>query len=262
VPIIHIDSDPMVLGANYRTEIAICADAYLALAALLKLVKKDKKGANFGGDKIAAGAWSEKLAAFMKLANCDQAPITPERVIHTLSNCLDEDAIVVADPGTPCPYISAHYRWRKSGRHFITNRAHGALGYALAASMGAHIGRPLVKTVNLMGDGSFGFCCGEFETMTRYKMPITSIVFSNATYGWIKAGQKAGFDKRFYNVDFGRTDHAAVASAFGVKSWRVEDPAALEGVLKQAIAHDGPSLVDIIAQPLHLAAAPVSEWVA
>ena len=262
VPIIHIDSDPMVLGANYRTEIAICADAYLALAALLKLVKKDKKGANFGGDKIAAGAWSEKLAAFMKLANCDQAPITPERVIHTLSNCLDEDAIVVADPGTPCPYISAHYRWRKSGRHFITNRAHGALGYALAASMGAHIGRPLVKTVNLMGDGSFGFCCGEFETMTRYKMPITSIVFSNATYGWIKAGQNSGFDKRFYNVDFGRTDHAAVASAFGVKSWRVEDPADLDGVLKQAIAHDGPSLVDIIAQPLHLAAAPVSEWVA
>ena len=98
--------------------------------------------------------------------------------------------------------------------------------------------------------------------MTRYKMPITSIVFSNATYGWIKAGQNSGFDKRFYNVDFGRTDHAAVASAFGVKSWRVEDPAALEGVLKQAIAHDGPSLVDIIAQPLHLAAAPVSEWVA
>ena len=262
VPIIHIDSDPMVLGANYRTEIAICADAYLGLAALLEAVKKDKKGADFGGDKIAAGAWSEKLAAFMKLADCDQTPITPERVIHTLSNCLDEDAIVVADPGTPCPYISAHYRWRKSGRHFITNRAHGALGYALAASMGAHIGRPSVKTVNLMGDGSFGFCCGEFETMTRYKMPITSIVFSNATYGWIKAGQNSGFDKRFYNVDFGRTDHAAVASAFGVKSWRVEDPADLDGVLKQAIAHDGPSLVDIIAQPLHLAAAPVSEWVA
>ena len=262
VPIIHVDSDPMVLGANYRTEIAICADAYLALDALLEAVKKDESRADFGGDKIAARAWSEKLAAFMKLAHSDQTPITPERVIYALSNCLDEDAVVVADPGTPCPYISAHYRWRQSGRHFITNRAHGALGYALAASMGAHIGRPSVKTVNLMGDGSFGFCCGEFETMTRYNMPITSLVFSNASYGWIKAGQNSGFDKRYYNVDFGRTDHAAVASAFGVKSWRVEDPAALEGVLKQALAHEGPSLVDIIAQPLHLAAAPVSEWVA
>ncbi len=103
VPIIHIDSDPMVLGANYRTEIAICADAYLALDALLKAVKKDKNRADFGGDKIAAMAWSEKLAAFMKLAHSEQTPITPERVIHALSNCLDEDAVVVADPGTPCP---------------------------------------------------------------------------------------------------------------------------------------------------------------
>ncbi|MGB1553339.1 MAG: thiamine pyrophosphate-binding protein [Candidatus Puniceispirillaceae bacterium] len=262
VPVIHIDSDPMVLGANYRTEIAICADAYLGLSALLGAIRSNKQTTDFGGADIVRAAWSQKLEAFLALAGADQRPITPERVIHSLSNCLDDDAVVVADPGTPCPYVSAHYRWRKAGRNFITNRAHGALGFALAASMGAHIGRPSVKTVNLMGDGSFGFCCGEFETMTRYKMPITSIVFSNSTYGWIKAGQNAGFDKRFYNVDFGRTDHAGVAAAFGVKSWRVEDPAELEAVLKQAIAHDGPSLVDVIAQPLHQAAAPVSEWVA
>ena len=93
-------------------------------------------------------------------------------------------------------------------------------------------------------------------------MPITSIVFSNSVYGWIKAGQASGFGKRYYNVDFNRTDHAAVASAFGVKSWRVEDPAMLEPVLKEALAHDGPTMVDVISQPLHEAAAPVSEWIA
>jgi acetolactate synthase-1/2/3 large subunit len=47
-----------------------------------------------------------------------------------------------------------------------------------------------------------------------------------------------------------------------VKSWRVEQPGDLEGALKAAIAHDGPTLVDVIAQPLQDAAAPVSEWVA
>ncbi len=260
--ILHIDSDPMVLGANYRTAVAICADARLALNALVAAVRRKNKNTDFGGAEIVRASWAQKLADFNLLAGSDQMPITPERTIQSLSNCLDEDAIVVADPGTPCPYVSGHYRWRKAGRNFITNRAHGALGYALAASMGAHIGRSSVKTVNLMGDGSFGFCCGEFETMTRYKMPITSIVFSNASYGWIKAGQHSGFDKRFYNVDFGRTDHAAVAAAFGVKSWRVENPAELESVLKAALAHDGPSLVDVISQPLHLAAAPVSEWIA
>ena len=128
--------------------------------------------------------------------------------------------------------------------------------------MGAQVGRPDAQVLAVMGDGSFGFACGEFETMVRYNLPVTSIVFSNAVFGWIKAGQDSGFGKRYYNVDFNRTDHAAVASAFGVKSWTVEDPADLRRVLKEAIAHDGPTLVDVISQQLHEAAAPVSEWVA
>lgn len=260
--ILHIDSDPMVIGANYQTEVAIHADARLALEALAADLAALPEAAQQNGAARARAAWQAKLAAFGPLAASPDRPIRPEAVIAALMETLDDDATIVADPGTPCPYFSAHYRWRKPGRHFITNRAHGALGYALAASMGAHIGRPGVKTVCAMGDGSFGFACGEFETMVRYRMPITSIVFSNSTYGWIKAGQNSGFGKRFYNVDFNRTDHAAVASAFGVKSWRVEDPADLKKVLAAAVNHDGPTLVDVISQPLHEAAAPVSEWVA
>ena len=262
VKVIHIDSDPMVIGANYATEVAIPADAKLALAALAD--ELERRGGSLGhdGKARAAAAWQGKLAAFEPLSASNETPIRPERVIAALHSHLDSDAIIVADPGTPCPYLSAHYRWREAGRHFITNRAHGALGYALAAAMGAHTARPGVKTVAVMGDGSFGFCCGEFETIVRHRMPITSIIFSNSTFGWIKAGQNAGFGKRFYNVDFDRTDHAAVASAFGVKSWRVENPDNLDAVLKEALAHDGPTLIDVIAQPLHEAAAPVSEWVA
>ena len=260
--IIHIDSDPMVIGANYDTAVAICADARLALSALVAELEGRDTLSGQAGAARAQTAWQGKLAAFNPLATSAETPIRPERVIAALARNLDDDAIIVADPGTPCPYFSAHYRWRSPGRNFISNRAHGALGYALAAAMGAHVGRPDVKTVAAMGDGSFGFCCGEYETITRYRMPITSIVFSNSTFGWIKAGQNASFDKRFYNVDFGRTDHAAVASAFGVKSWRVEDPDDLDSVLAEALAHDGPTLVDIISQPLHEAAAPVSEWVA
>jgi len=260
--IIHIDSDPMVIGANYQTEVAIYADAKLALEALALEVESRTNRNQQNGIARAAGAWTVKLSEFSPRAQSDQRPITPERVVATLARQLSSDAVIVADPGTPCPYFSAHYRWPKSGRYFITNRAHGALGYALAASMGAHVGRPDAKTVAVMGDGSFAFCVGEFETLVRYNIPVTAIVFSNAVFGWIKAGQNAGFDKRFYNVDFSRTDHAAVARAYGVKAWTVEDPADLEGVLREALTHDGPTLVDIISQPLHEAAAPVSEWVA
>ncbi|WP_371808989.1 thiamine pyrophosphate-binding protein [Ruegeria sp. HKCCD7255] len=260
--IIHIDSDPLVIGANYQTEVAICADARLALEALADALQQQQDLPSMGGAAKASAAWAAKLAGFNPLAASQDTPIRPEAVMAALMDVLDDDAIVVADPGTPCPYFSAHYRWPRAGRHFITNRAHGALGYSLGAAMGAHVGRPSVKTLAVMGDGSFGFACGEFETMVRHRMPITSIVFSNAVFGWIKAGQNAGFGQRFYNVDFNRTDHAAVASAFGVKSWTVQDPAELNGILKQALAHDGPTLVDIHSQPLHEAAAPVSEWVA
>lgn len=259
--IIHIDSDPMVIGANYPTEVSVCADARLALEALEAEIDARGDMNGQGGTARARAAWDAKLADFRPLAASTERPIRPEAVIATLMDLLPDDAIVTADPGTPCPYFSAHYRWPRAGRHFITNRAHGALGYALAAAMGAHAGRPQAKTLAVMGDGSFGFCCGEFETIVRHKMPITSIVFSNASFGWIKAGQATGFGQRYYNVDFDRTDHSAVARAFGVKSWTVEDPAELPAVLGAALAHDGPTLVDVISQPLHEAAAPVSEWV-
>ena len=79
----------------------------------------------------------------------------------------------------------------KAGRYFITNRAHGALGYAMSAALGAWFGRPESKVVAMMGDGSFGFTMGELETITCYNAPITYIAFSNAEYDWIKASQMA-----------------------------------------------------------------------
>jgi len=87
-------------------------------------------------------------------------------------------------------------------------------------------------------------------------------VISNASYGWIKAGQRSGYGERYFDVDFSVTDHAAVAAAFGIKSWRVTEPGELNKALKKAIEHSGPSLVDIVCQPLQEAKAPVSEWIA
>lgn len=258
--VIHIDADPAVPGASYATEAAIIGDAKLALAAL-----RDALGAGHAdglGAARAARARDEKFAAFAALARSSERPIRPERLVADLQAVLPDDASIVADPGTPCPYLSAYYRLARPGRHLWSNRAHGALGYAMSAAAGAAIGRPEVKTVAVMGDGSFAFTCGELETIVRLKLPIAMVVVSNASFGWIKAGQRSGFQQRYFSVDFTRTDHAAVAAAFGVKSWRVEDPAELRPVLQRAVEAGEPTLVDVICQPLHEARAPVSEWVA
>ena len=258
---IHIDVDERVIGANYASEAALVGDARLCLAALAEAIGK-KPPAVPGNQLDVRAARDEKFAAFRALAASDERPIRPERLIAELNDVLPDDAVVVADAGTPCPYVSAFYEVANTGRHVISNRAHGALGYSLSAAMGAHYGRPGAKCVAVMGDGSFGFAGGELETVTRLRLPITFIVVANNSFGWIKAGQKARFDERYFSVDFSATDHARVAAAYGVKSWRVEDPAALRKVLAEAIEHDGPTLVDVVSQPLHEAQAPVSEWIA
>ena len=258
-PVIHIDADPMVIGANYRTEIAITADAKLALQGLLdELTMVQPKD----GAALVKAAKDRKFSAFRELAVKDDMPILPERIVAALHEILPRDATLVCDPGTPCPYFSAYYEFLEAGRHFISNRAHGALGYSMAAGVGAHFGRPSTKTVSVMGDGSFGFTAGELETIVRLKVPLMMVVISNSSYGWIKAGQKTGFGERYYSVDFSRTDHARVAEAFGVKAWRVERPEELKPALIAAAEHGGPALVDILTQPLQDARAPVSEWVA
>ena len=262
--IVHIDSDPAVIGANYAADAAVIGDARLALAALnaeLADVEIDT-GKRSLTAAVIAEAKRRKFETFQALANANDAPIKPERVVAALQELLPADAVVVADPGTPCPYLSAYYQLEKTGRYYFSNRAHGALGYSLSAAVGASFGRPGAKVVSVMGDGSFGFTSGELETVVRLNLPITFIVFSNAVFGWIKAGQKSGFDERYFSVDFSRTDHAAVAAAYGVKSWTVTDPDELRGTLAAALEHDGPTLIDVIAQPLQEANAPVSEWVA
>lgn len=260
--ILHIDVDPMVISANYETEVALNGDAQLALRMANEVLAKSGEQRDFGGAARIAKARRIKFADFEERAASNDSPIRPERVVATLGKLLDDDAVVVADPGTPCPFFSAFYQNGKAGRQFITNRAHGALGYSAAAVLGAHYGRPGAKCVSVMGDGSFGFTVGEYETVMRKNLPVTYVVFSNSVYGWIKAGQKSGFGERYYSVDFSRSDHAGIAAAYGLKTWRVEDPADLEGAMKAALEADGPTLVDVIAQPLQDANAPVSEWVA
>ena len=237
-------------------------DAKLALQALLDEMESLKGTFHGQGREIVKTAKDRKYSEFRALAAKDDVPILPERIVAALHEVLPRDATVVCDPGTPCPYFSAYYEFLQAGRHFISNRAHGALGYSMAAGVGAHFGRPGTKTVSVMGDGSFGFTAGELETIVRLKVPLLMVVISNASYGWIKAGQKTGFGERYFSVDFTRTDHARVAEAFGVKAFKVEKPASLKPALVAAAEHGGPALVDIHAQPLQDSRAPVSEWVA
>lgn len=259
--VVHFDSDPMVIGANYQTEVGVVGDLRLSLQQINEVLD-DLTSApkTFGGAKSVADIKRRKFEVFRQHADSDQTPIRPERLIDAMMKTLPSDATIVSDPGTSCPFFSAYYELPNDGRHFITNRAHGALGYALSAALGAWYGRPESKVVALMGDGSFGFTCGELETVVRCSAPITFIVLANDNFGWIKASQNESYGSRYYNVDFKPTDHVAIAQAYGLKAWRVDDPANMEQVLQSAIDHDGPTLIEVVTQALEDSNAPVRRW--
>ena len=256
--IIHIDNDPEVISANYKTELSIVSDAKLFLEDLQEIGLQKV----FNGTEDIKKSKESKWKNFYNLAKSSSLPIKPERIVSDLNSVLPDDCYIVADAGTPCPYFSAFFKLKKSGKYFLTNRAHGALGYALPAAIGVQIGRPNNRVVSVMGDGSFGLAVGELETAARLKLPIIFIVLSNSVYGWIKAGQKTSFEERYYSVDFTRTNHAEVAKAYGLDSFRVEKPEDIQKTVEKALSLNKPCLVDIISEPLQDAKAPVSEWIA
>jgi acetolactate synthase-1/2/3 large subunit len=261
---LQLDTNADTIGRNYEVTTGIHSDAKLGLAALVEEV--GRLGAGDIGDRWDPSEIDRRRGehedAVAELFASSESPIRPERLLHELMAALPKESVVIADPGTPCPYLSAYWCLSEAGRWFVTPRAFGALGYSLPAVVGGYFARPESgRIVGMMGDGSFGVSTGELETLARLDVPVTLIVCNNSSYGWIKAGQKSRGDK-YFSVDFGHTDNAAIASAFGLRARRVEDPEELGDAMRDALTHAGPFLLDVVTQPLEEANAPVSKWIA
>ena len=266
VRVVHIDVDPAVIGANYPTEVAARRRRQARARGAPGRGRAPSGRAARAARSGASGLRAPKPRSSRpseELARSDAAPIRPERIVATLQELLPRDAVIVADAGTPCPYFSAYYELREAGRHFITNRAHGALGYALPAAVGAQIGRPGANCVAVMGDGSFGFAAGELETI----VPPAP------------ADHHGGDRQRHLRLDQGRAEErlrrALLLGRFHARPARPDRRGLRRPGLAgggsggsagrrspQALEAGGPTLVDVVTQPLHEARAPVSEWVA
>jgi acetolactate synthase-1/2/3 large subunit len=262
VKVMQMDVEPARLGLNYPLEVGMAADARLGLAALEGALADLAGGREMAKvDPAQLIARRESFMARRPEFASDAVPITPERFVAEFSAALPEGAVVLADPGTATPYLAAYWRVPRAGRWFVAPRAHGALGYALPAALGAHLARPEAKVVGVMGDGGFGMAVGELETLVRLGAPVTLVILRNGVFGWVKAGQRA-LGGRYFGVDFSVSDHARIAQAFGLEAWRAERPDEIASALKEALGRPGPTLVEVVCQPLHEARAPVSKWIA
>jgi pyruvate dehydrogenase (quinone) len=81
------------------------------------------------------------------------------------------------------------------------------------------------------------------------------VVFNNSSLGMIRLEMMvAGYP--YYQTDHGLVDYAAIAAACGLQASAVDDPADVCHALKEALAYDGPSLVDVRTDPNALSLPP------
>ncbi|HDS1705650.1 MULTISPECIES: thiamine pyrophosphate-binding protein [Pseudomonas] len=256
----HIDIDSHVIGCNYNTQFPLLGDARTVLQQLLEVAQMDNAVDRPDMIDAIATVKSARSSALNRPINSKSGQIEPEVVVKALQASLPEDAVLVIDPGTPTPFLSAYLDVTKPGNNIVYNRFHGGLGYSLPGVVGAYYARPDQKCVAIMGDGSFGFSSSELETIFRLNIPVTLVVLSNSNYGWIKAGQFASYGERYFSVDFSNTSSARIAEAHGIKAWRVQEDEDVQTAIREALAHSGPSLVEITVRELHETQAPVSAW--
>lgn len=243
--IIHVDIDPSSIGLNFETDVGLAGDLRDTVTALRERLGDDEK---WSSDVLAA-RHREWIAPYEEEFLSEEFPIRPERMVAGASQVLDDDAVLISDPGTSCPYFAALYPFPTTGRNWVTPRAHGALGYTIPATIGAQYARPNDQIVGFTGDGSFGTSVGDLETIARLDLPVTIIIVNNASFSWIEAGQRNYADFSF-GVDFEELNYARIAEEFGFTGFRVETADGYEEKLKQAVELDGPALVDLPTRPL------------
>ena len=259
--IIQIDLDPLQLSNNFANTLDIAGDARLVLKDLVDLLAKEgkpRKPSSWvdGLNKSRARFWEESKSAL----NSEAMPIKPQRLIHALNQRLPSPAIVIADAGTPTPYITRFLKLQGGGSRFLIPRSFGGLGYAIPASVGAAFARPGTRVVALFGDGSLGMSAGELETLARFEVPVVLIHFNNGCFGWIKALQALHCKSKFLSVDFNPGDMARVAEGFGLRAFHIETPQELEKGLDEAFASRTPVFLDVVTEPELTELPPVYSW--
>jgi acetolactate synthase-1/2/3 large subunit len=259
--IIQIDLDPTQLSNNFPNTLSVAGDAKLVLQDLVSLLRKEGKGRKPSPwvetlNRTRARFWQDSEAALQS----ESVPIKAQRIISALNRRLSSPSIVIADAGTPTPYITRFLRLQGKGSRFIIPRSYGGLGYAIPAVVGAYLASPQSQVIALFGDGSLGMSAGELETLARLEIPAVLIHFNNGCFGWIKALQALHSRRKFLSVDFIPGNMAAVAEGFGLKAFHIEDPKELEDGLNEAFSIRAPVFLDVVTESEVTELPPVYSW--
>ncbi|MBI4247468.1 MAG: thiamine pyrophosphate-binding protein [Candidatus Rokubacteria bacterium] len=231
--LIHLDLDPTVIGRLFPPRVAMVGDAKDGLRRLL-----DELGTGAGRP-----AWDRAWLAGLR---GDAGPrLTPEiaELLGALREALPADAIVVNDQTGINYWMEWHFPVL-APRTFLYPVGSATLGYAVPAAIGARLARPGVPVVAVAGDGGFMFSVNELATAVKDRLPVVFLVVNDDRYGAIQWLQERLYG-RSGGTDLANPDFVALARAFGARGERLERIAALPRALATALAHEGPSVLEL-----------------
>jgi pyruvate dehydrogenase (quinone) len=251
--IAQVDIRPEQLGRRAPIHLGLVGDVAATLDALLPLLaeKQDRqhldravehyRKARKGLDDLAVGKPGKKL-------------IHPQQVAKVLSDLAAEDAVFTCDVGLPTVW-AARYLSMNGKRRLIGSFWHGSMANAMAQAIGAQAVFPKRQVISLSGDGGFTMLMGDFLSLAQLGLPVKVVVFNNSTLGFIELEQRAtGFLD--FGTEFKNPNFATMAEAVGIRGIRLEDPADVEPGIADALAYDGPVLVDAVVNREELAIPP------
>jgi len=251
--IIQVDIRGENLGRRVPLDLGLVGSVKDTAEALLPLLK-ERTDTKHLDSSLAHYAKARKSLDDLAVNDRNRTPIHPQYVARLVSEIASEDAVFTPDVGSPVVWAARYVRMN-GRRRLIGSFTHGSMANALPQAIGAQTAFPGRQVIALAGDGGLAMLMGELLTLRQNKLPVKIVVFNNSSLNFVEVEMKAaGFVN--YGTGLENPDFAAVARAIGLHGQRVEKPDDLEGALREAFAHDGPALVDVVTARQELSIPP------
>jgi pyruvate dehydrogenase (quinone) len=179
----------------------------------------------------------------------EEVPMKPQVVTYQLNKLLDSNAIVVTDSGTITTWAARYIEMRDQMKFSLSGTL-ATMANGLPYSVAAQIAYPGRQVVCIIGDGGFTMLMGEMATLVKYQLPVKVIVIKNNALGMIKWEQIVMEAEPEYGIELQPIDFAGFARSCGAAGFTLERPQEAESVLRQALAHPGPAVVEAVVDPL------------
>ena len=240
--IVRIDIDPQEM-ARRRADVGIVCDAAVGARALLQELRERAPAAGARADRRA------ELADLRAQTRRDIESVQPQvAYLDVMRKVLPREGFFVEEisqVGFTARFAFPVY----SPRSYVSGGYQENLGFRFMTALGVKAAFPDRPVLSITGDGGFMFGVQELATAVQFRLPVTTIVFNNQSFGNVVRDQKIGFGGRYLGGSLQNPDFVKLAESFGAKAARVASPAALEPVLREALTSDVPSLIEVTVEP-------------